>query len=284
MIRQFALILLMMACVKGQDDLTCVDLPHDKSLPHNRLIVRCCPNETQYLVDERVVSVTRVVEARCALQLASHQLTTPAPSNTVGLVFGFLGTYVAGVICGAVCLRGFQLYRLHRALRPAQGFPLHRRSIWRAQRRACHARMGRPASPLPARSTVPVTPLTSTVFGSNGLVSVVPLSDLLAPSTDAPLTAGRGVVRHSLRTLLSLDDATVYEHGPDGLETNYACDVFDATNPFATVRLVVDEPLYDSVEEGLRPTIAPPVCPPPSPAEETLGAVGGDAGFVNIVL
>ena len=273
-----------MTYARGKEDAKCVDLPDDKSMPHSRLIVRCCPNETQYLVDERVVSVTGTVEARCATQLASHQLAATNPTNTAGLVCGFIGTFAGGVLCGVVFLRVYQLLQLHRALGPAQQFPLHRWSIRRAQRRAFHARMGRAASPVQSRSTVPVTPLTSTVVGSKGLISVVPLTQLVAPQADMPPSVGRGVVRHSLRTMLSLDDAAVYEHGTDVLETNYACDIFDATNPFATVHLVVDEPLYDSVEDSIRPAMAPPACPPPSPAEEVLGAVGGVSEFANISL
>ena len=178
----------------------------------------------------------------------------------------------------------FRCSELHRALRPNQGFPLHRWSIWRARRRAFHARAGRPASPVRVPPRSPKMPQNSTIRGSRGLVSVVPITQLVAPLPELSVETGQGVVRHSLRTLLSLDDAAVYEHGTDTLDSNYGYEVFESTNPFATVRLVVEEPVYDSVECHPEPNAVPPACPPPSPAEEALGAVGGSADFENIAL
>ena len=284
MIGQFVLLLIILTCGACEEDASCVTLPEDSSHSHSRLTVRCCPNETRYLVDDQVVSVTKAVEARCVQYLAANRLTATPQSNTALLACGFVGTFVVGIICGGVGLRVFQMFQLRRALRPSQGFPLHRWSIWRAQRRAFHARAGRPASPVRVPPRTPRTPQNSTIVGSRGLVSVVPITQLVAPLPELSVESSQGVVRHSLRTLLSLDDAAVYEHGTDTLDSNYGYEVFESTNPFATVRLVVEEPVYDSVEYHPVASAAPPACPPPSPAEEALGAVGGSADFVDIAL
>ena len=72
---------------------------------------------------------------------------------------------------------------------------------------------------------------------------LIPITQLVAPLPELSVETSQGVVRHSLRTLLSLDDAAVYEHGTDTLDSNYGYEVFESTNPFATVRLVVEEPV-----------------------------------------
>ena len=279
MLRQVVLLLIIVSCGASEEDARCVNLPEDSSHSSSRLTVRCCPNETRYLIDDQVVSITKAVEPQCLDYLTANRLTAPAHASTVLLVFGFVGMFVLGVICGGVGLRVFQRCQLRRALRPNQGFPLHRRSIWRAQRRAFHARAGQPASPVQVPPHSPVPSQTSTIIGSRGLVSVVPLTQLVAPLSEVPASSSHGIVRHSLRTLLSLDDAAVYEHGTDTLDSNYGYKVFESTNPFSTVRLVVEEPVYDSAEYQPATGTAPPACPPPSPAEEALGAVGGSADF-----